>query len=91
MSFSVTLFKQVRDKIFARQIAVNAGLPYETPGMTVNEVCGSGLKSIILGKQLIQLGEANVVAVGGVESMTNTPDLILKKATHLLKVSCMMV
>lgn len=63
----------------ARQIAVNAGLPYETPGMTVNEVCGSGLKSIILGKQLIQLGEANVVAVGGVESMTNTPDLILKK------------
>lgn len=63
----------------ARQIAVNAGLPYETPGMTVNEVCGSGLKSIILGKQLIQLGEANVVAVGGIESMTNTPDLILKK------------
>lgn len=69
----------------ARQIAVNAGLPYETPGMTVNEVCGSGLKSIILGKQLIQLGEANVVAVGGVESMTNTPDLILKKGDAPVK------
>lgn len=69
----------------ARQIAVNAGLPYETPGMTVNEVCGSGLKSIILGKQLIQLGEANVVAVGGVESMTNTPDLILKKGDAPIK------
>lgn len=69
----------------ARQIAVNAGLPYETPGMTVNEVCGSGLKSIILGKQLIQLGEANVVAVGGVESMTNTPDLILKKGDTPVK------
>ncbi|PSC79622.1 acetyl-CoA C-acyltransferase [Mammaliicoccus sciuri] len=69
----------------ARQIAVNAGLPYETPGMTVNEVCGSGLKSIILGKQLIQLGEANVVAVGGIESMTNTPDLILKKGDTPVK------
>lgn len=69
----------------ARQIAVNASLPYETPGMTVNEVCGSGLKSIILGKQLIQLGEANVVAVGGVESMTNTPDLILKKGDAPIK------
>ncbi|WP_159314525.1 thiolase family protein [Mammaliicoccus sciuri] len=69
----------------ARQIAVNAGLTYETPGMTVNEVCGSGLKSIILGKQLIQLGEANVVAVGGVESMTNTPDLILKKGDAPVK------
>lgn len=69
----------------ARQIAVNAGLPYETPGMTVNEVCGSGLKSIILGKQLIQLGDANVVAVGGIESMTNTPDLILKKGDAPVK------
>ncbi|PTG11140.1 acetyl-CoA C-acyltransferase, partial [Staphylococcus chromogenes] len=69
----------------ARQIAVNAGLPYSTPGMTVNEVCGSGLKSIILGKQLIQLGEGNVVAVGGVESMTSTPDLILKKGDSPLK------
>ncbi|MEB7424589.1 thiolase family protein [Mammaliicoccus sciuri] len=69
----------------ARQIAVNAGLPYEIPGMTVNEVCGSGLKSIILGKQLIQLGEANVVAVGGIESMTNTPDLVLKKGDAPVK------
>ncbi|MCD8762247.1 thiolase family protein [Mammaliicoccus sciuri] len=69
----------------ARQIAVNAGLPYETPGMTVNEVCGSGLKSIILGKQLIQLGEANVVAVGGIESMTNTPELVLKKGDAPVK------
>ncbi|PTJ88732.1 acetyl-CoA C-acyltransferase, partial [Mammaliicoccus sciuri] len=45
----------------------------------------SGLKSIILGKQLIQLGEANVVAVGGVESMTNTPELILKKGDAPVK------
>ena len=55
----------------ARQIAIKAGVPDTTPAMTINEVCGSGLKAIILGKQLIQLGEADVVAVGGVESMTN--------------------
>ena len=55
------------------------GVPDTTPAMTINEVCGSGLKAIILGKQLIQLGEADVVAVGGVESMTNAPQLILKE------------
>lgn len=63
----------------ARQIAIKAGVPDTTPAMTINEVCGSGLKAIILGKQLIQLGEADVVAVGGVESMTNAPQLILKE------------
>lgn len=62
----------------ARQIAIKSGIPDTTPAMTINEVCGSGLKAIILGKQLIQLGEAKVVAVGGVESMTNAPKLILK-------------
>ena len=41
-----------------------------------------GLKAIILGKQLIQLGEADVVAVGGVESMTNAPQLILKRRSR---------
>ena len=56
-----------------------SGVPDTTPAMTINEVCGSGLKAIILGKQLIQLGEADVVAVGGVESMTNAPQLILKE------------
>ncbi|NWK85289.1 thiolase family protein [Staphylococcus sp. GSSP0090] len=61
----------------ARQIGIHAGVPNTTPAMTINEVCGSGLKSIILGKQLIQLGEAKVVAVGGVESMTNAPQLVL--------------
>ncbi len=69
----------------ARQIGINSGVPYKTPAMTVNEVCGSGLKSIILGKQLIQLGEAEVVAVGGIESMTNAPELILKKDTAPVK------
>jgi len=63
----------------ARQIGIKAGVPDTTPAMTINEVCGSGLKAIILGKQLIQLGEAKVVAVGGVESMTNAPQLILNE------------
>ena len=63
----------------ARQIAIHSGVPNTTPAMTINEVCGSGLKSIILGKQLIQLGEAKVIAVGGVESMTNAPKLVLNE------------
>lgn len=60
----------------ARQIAIDAGIPYEVPAMTINEVCGSGLKSVILGKQQIQLGEADIVVVGGTENMSMTPHLI---------------
>ena len=63
----------------ARQVSINAGVPNTTPAMTINEVCGSGLKSIILGKQQIQLGEAKVVAVGGIESMTNALKYYLTK------------
>ena len=74
----------------ARQIAIKAGVPDTTPAMTINEVCGSGLKAIILGKQLIQLGEADV-AVGGVESMTNAPINLKKKVKNQWKVLCMMV
>ncbi|WP_138420750.1 acetyl-CoA C-acetyltransferase [Aquibacillus sediminis] len=59
----------------ARQIAVHAGIPVEVPAMTINEVCGSGLKSVILGSQAIQLGEADVVVVGGTENMTQAPKL----------------
>lgn len=60
----------------ARQISIDSGIPYEVPAMTINEVCGSGLKSVILGKQQIQLGEADVVVVGGTENMSMTPHLI---------------
>ncbi|SES91355.1 acetyl-CoA C-acetyltransferase [Salinibacillus kushneri] len=59
----------------ARQIAIHSGIPYEVPAMTINEVCGSGLKSVILGAQAIQLGEADVVAVGGTENMSQAPYL----------------
>jgi hydroxymethylglutaryl-CoA reductase len=57
----------------ARQISINSGIPETTPAMTVNEVCGSGMKAVILARQLIQLGEAEVVLAGGTESMSQAP------------------
>lgn len=57
----------------ARQIAIGAGLPVSVSAMTVNEVCGSGLKSVILARQLIQLGEAEVMVAGGTENMSQAP------------------
>lgn len=60
----------------ARQIAVHAGIPYSAPSMTVNEVCGSGLKAVILGSQAIRLGDAEIVVVGGTESMSQAPYLL---------------
>jgi acetyl-CoA C-acetyltransferase len=60
----------------ARQAALGAGLPDSADATTVNKVCASGLKSIMLGAQQIQLGERNVVVSGGMESMSNAPFLI---------------
>ena len=60
----------------ARQILVDADVPYSKPAMTINEVCGSGLKAIILGSQQIQLNQAEIVVVGGVESMSNAPHIL---------------
>jgi len=60
----------------ARQILIDSDVPYKVPAMTINEVCGSGLKAVILGSQQIQLNQANIVVVGGVESMSNAPHLI---------------
>ena len=62
----------------ARQCAVNAGVPIETPAFTVNKVCGSGLKAVALGAQAIAAGEADVIVAGGMESMTNAPYLVSK-------------
>lgn len=59
----------------ARQIAINSGLSHEIPAMTVNEVCGSGMNAVILAKQLIQLGEAEVLIAGGIENMSQAPKL----------------
>jgi len=56
-----------------RQAMIYAGLPKETPGFTVNKICGSGLKAVIAGAQAIMLDDADVVVAGGMESMSNAP------------------
>ncbi len=63
----------------ARQAAVGAGIPVEVSSYTVNKVCGSGLKSVILGAQSIMTGDSEIVLSGGVECMSQAPYL-LKKA-----------
>jgi acetyl-CoA C-acetyltransferase len=60
----------------ARQAAIFGGLPPEVGAMTVNKVCGSGLKAVALAAQAIQTGNSNVVVAGGMESMTNAPYLL---------------
>jgi len=62
----------------ARQAAVKAGLPLEVPAFTINKVCGSGLKALNLAAQAILAGCAEVMVVGGMESMTNAPYLLDK-------------
>lgn len=62
----------------ARQAAIFAGLPETVECMTVNKVCGSGLKAVMLGAQAIALGDADVVVAGGMESMSNAPYLLEK-------------
>ncbi len=62
----------------ARQAALGAGLPVEVPVMTVNKVCGSGLKAVVLGAQAIKLGDADVVVAGGMESMSQAPYYLLQ-------------
>lgn len=62
----------------ARQAAVNAGLPVEIPAITVNMVCGSGLKTVMLAADAIQLGNAEVIVAGGMENMSRAPFLLEK-------------
>jgi len=60
----------------ARQAAIFGGLPPEVGAMTINKVCGSGLKAVALAAQAVQTGNSNVVVAGGMESMTNAPYLL---------------
>jgi len=60
----------------ARQAAIYAGLPEKTECMTINKMCGSGLKTVMLAQQAIQCGHAGVIIAGGQESMTNAPHLL---------------
>jgi acetyl-CoA C-acetyltransferase len=60
----------------ARQAAIAAGIPTSAPCTTINKVCGSGMKAVMLGHDLIKSGTATVVVAGGMESMTNAPHLL---------------
>lgn len=60
----------------ARQAALGAGLPESADATTINKVCASGLKAVILGAQQIQLGQRDVVVAGGMESMSNAPYVV---------------
>jgi acetyl-CoA C-acetyltransferase len=63
----------------AKQAAIRAGMPWEVQAFTVNKVCGSGLKAVMLAAQAIQLGDADVVVAGGMENMSAAP-FYLEKA-----------
>lgn len=62
----------------SRQAMIRAGIPKETPALTINKICGSGLKAIGLGASAIMSGQAEVVLAGGQESMSNAPLALLK-------------
>ncbi len=65
----------------ARQAAIFAGLPEKTECMTINKMCGSGLKAVMLAAQAIQTGDAEIIIAGGQESMSNAP-YVLEKARN---------
>lgn len=61
-----------------RQVGIKSGLPVETPGMTLNRMCGSGLQAIVSAAQEVALGDAEVVLAGGIENMDQAPFLLPK-------------
>ena len=63
----------------ARQASVKAGLPVEVPAMTINKVCGSGLRTVSLAAQMIKAGDADIIVAGGMENMSQAP-YVLKGA-----------
>jgi acetyl-CoA C-acetyltransferase len=64
-----------------RQVGMKSGLPVETPGMTLNRMCGSGLQAIVSAAQEVALGDADVVMAGGIENMDRAP-FLLEKARY---------
>ena len=62
----------------ARQVSLGAGIPIEVPALTINMVCGSGLRAVSMAAQFVESGQCDIVLCGGTESMTNTPYLLPK-------------
>src|SRR6476659_10182070 len=67
----------------ARQASIAAGIPGATGALTINKVCGSGMKAVMLGNDAIKAGSAEVVVAGGMESMTNAPHLMMGSRTGI--------
>src|SRR3954463_9184192 len=67
----------------ARHVGLKAGVPVEVAALTVNRLCGSGIQAAISGGQMIQLGEADIVLAGGMESMSQAPHVIRGARTGL--------
>ncbi|CAN5243024.1 thiolase family protein [soil metagenome] len=67
----------------ARQAAIAAGIPVSTGATTINKVCGSGMKAVMLGTDAIKAGSARIVVAGGMESMTNAPHLLMGSRTGI--------
>lgn len=65
----------------ARQIAIKAGIPKEVPSMTINKLCGSGLKAMEIASLAIKAGDADIIMAGGIENMTRVPFLLLEGRT----------
>ncbi len=62
----------------ARQVSIGAGIPVETPALTINMVCGSGLRAVSMAAQFVESGQCDIILCGGTESMTNAPYLLPK-------------
>lgn len=71
--FGQVMPTSAKDAMLARTIALNAGVPFEVPAMTLNRLCGSGIQAIVSAAQMMQLGEATITLAGGAESMSNVP------------------
>jgi acetyl-CoA C-acetyltransferase len=71
--FGNVIHTEPRDMYLSRYIAVNAGIPVETPALTLNRLCGSGLQAIVSAAQMIMLGDAETAAAGGAECMSRGP------------------
>mgnify|MGYP000141410995 CR=1 FL=1 len=71
--FGNVIHTEPRDMYLARVSAVNAGLPIETPALTLNRLCGSGLQAVLTAASYIQFGDAHCTVAGGGEAMSRAP------------------
>ncbi|HHT24516.1 MAG TPA: acetyl-CoA C-acetyltransferase [Clostridiaceae bacterium] len=78
MVYMGSVLQAAQGQNIARQASIYAGLPVETPAMTVNIVCGSGLEAVNMAARLVKYGEADIVIAGGMENMSNAPYALTK-------------